>query len=47
MGEPVYQYERKIYKNENDNNFMKKEKKENVVDGNEFKAFNKDDIKWD
>ena len=67
LGEPVYQYERKIYKNENDNNFMKKEKKENdfmniqkndstniafrkkenVVDGNEFKAFNKDDIKWD
>ena len=67
LGEPVYQYERKIYKNENDNNFMKKEKKENdfmniqkndstniafrkkenVVDGNEFKAFNKEDIKWD
>ena len=67
MGEPVYQYERKIYKNETDNNFMKKDKKENdfmniqkndstnvafrkkenVVDGNEFKTFSKNDIKWD
>ena len=62
---PVYQYERKIFRD--DNNSMKKEKKENdfmniqkndstnvafrkkenVVDGNEFKTFSKNDIKWD
>ena len=66
LGEPVYDYGRKLYTDES-NNFKGKDKeknelmnirkndatnvafrkKESVIDGNEFKGFNKNDIKWD
>ena len=65
LGEPVYDYGRKIYRDEKSDYFREKEKeelmnikkndstnvafrkKESVVDGNEFKGFDKNDIKWD
>ena len=65
LGEPVYNFSRKIYKDKEDLNEKEKDKnelmniqkndstnvafrkKESVVEGNEFKGFNKDDINWD
>ena len=65
LGEPVYEYGRKIFRDEKNGHFKEKDreelmniqkndstnvafrKKESVVDGNEFKGFDKNDINWD